>query len=76
MKFLSSRENLTIKSLHKWGADAGRRGQPALLDGLHLCQAWLMHCGFPNLAVFAADRLAEPAIQALVRQLPEALCVA
>jgi TrmH family RNA methyltransferase len=76
MKLLSSRENSTIKSLHKWGTHAGRRGQPVLLDGIHLCQAWLTHSGLPSLAVFDVARLDEPPIQGLIRQLPPALCVA
>lgn len=35
-----------------------REGRPLLLEGIHLCQAWLQHQGAPEIALFDAERLA------------------
>jgi TrmH family RNA methyltransferase len=76
MKHIASRDNPFVKTLRKLAAGAGRRGESVLLDGVHLCQAWLAHYGAPRQAVFDVDKLARPELQDLAAQLPEAACVA
>ena len=41
MKHISSRDNPAVKALARLAGTAGKRGAPVLLDGVHLCQAWL-----------------------------------
>lgn len=75
MKQLTSRANPLFRQLFKLQGGAGRRGEPALLDGPHLCKAWL-DCGkLPIHAVFDDQRLSHPEIAGLVERLPDALCV-
>lgn len=77
MKLVTSRDNPLVKSLRKLAAGtAGRRGEAALLDGVHLCQAWLERRGVPEQAVFDADRLDRPELRALAASLPERACLA
>ena len=45
MKHISSRDNPAVKALVKLAGAVGKRGAPVLLDGVHLCQAWLQHHG-------------------------------
>ncbi|VFR48718.1 23S rRNA (guanosine-2'-O-) -methyltransferase rlmB [plant metagenome] len=76
MKALSSRENPRYKALRALAGNAGRRGEATLLEGVHLCQAWLDR-GLPVVqAIFDADRLAQPALAALAARVPEAQAVA
>ncbi len=75
MKHIASRENPLVKDLHRIAAAAGRRDAPALLDGVHLCQAWLQHHGAPARALFDAQRLDRPELAALAAQLPPECCV-
>ena len=70
MKHVASRENPLFKSLLRTAGHAGRRGEPALLEGVHLCQAWLQHAGPPALAVFDAERADRPELAALLGGLP------
>ena len=60
MKHISSRDNPAVKALVKLAGLAGRRGASVLLDGVHLCRAWLDHHGLPEQAVFDAERLTSP----------------
>ncbi|MDH0739152.1 TrmH family RNA methyltransferase [Achromobacter spanius] len=76
MKHISSRENPAVKALAKLAGTAGKRGAPVLLDGVHLCQAWLQHHGAPDQAIFDVDRLSQPDIAALAAAVPEARCLA
>ncbi|WP_332607663.1 TrmH family RNA methyltransferase [Achromobacter sp. ESBL13] len=76
MKHISSRENPAVKALAKLAGTAGKRGAPVLLDGVHLCQAWLHHHGAPDRAIFDVDRLAQPDIAALAAAVPDARCLA
>jgi len=76
MKHISSRDNPAVKALIKLAQGAGRRGAPALLDGVHLCEAWLAHGGVPVQAVFDVARLDQPAIAALARAVPPERCLA
>lgn len=76
MKLISSRENPSVKALNKLAGTAGKRGALVLLDGVHLCQAWLDHFGAPDQAIFDHDRLDHAEIAALVRQVPQERCLA
>lgn len=75
MKQVSSRANPLFRQLFKLQGAAGRRGEPALLDGPHLCKAWLDCENLPIHAVFDEQKLAHPEIAALVARLPDDLCV-
>ena len=71
MKTLTSRSNPLYK---QWLSDlrqAGRRGQAAWLEGVHLCEAWLQHCGQPTWALFSEEHMSEPEIAALMRAVDE-----
>jgi TrmH family RNA methyltransferase len=74
MKHIASRDNPLVKGLQRVAAAAGRRDAQVLLDGVHLCQAWLRHHGVPVRALFDAARLDRPEIDALVRALPAQVC--
>lgn len=76
MKHISSRDNPAVKALAKLAGTAGKRGAPVLLDGVHLCQAWLQHYGAPDQAVFDIERLPQPDIAALAASVPDARCLA
>ena len=76
MKSISSRDNPLVKTLRKSAAGGGRRGEPVLLDGVHLCQAWLQHHGAPEYAVFDEEKLQRPQLQALAGRLPASACIA
>jgi len=76
MKPISSRDNPLVKTLRKSAAGGGRRGEPVLLDGVHLCQAWLQHHGAPEYAVFDEEKLQRPELQALAGQLPASASIA
>lgn len=71
MKLISSRDNPRVKALHKLRESSGKRGAQVMLDGVHLCQAWLERHGAPAQAIFDSDRLEHPEIQALIQRLPE-----
>ncbi len=75
MKEIASRDNPRYKALRGIAAQAGRAGQPAVLEGVHLCQAWLTHRGLPELAVFDLERQHEPALAALRQAVPAQACI-
>jgi TrmH family RNA methyltransferase len=75
MKHIASRENPLIKSLQRVATGAGRRESQVLLDGVHLCQAWLSHYGAPVRALFDVARLDRPEIARLADALPKEVCV-
>jgi len=76
MRHVISRDNPIVKTLRKLAGGTGRRGEPVLLDGVHLCQAWLDQHGAPREAVFDAERLDRPELRALAARVPESRCVA
>lgn len=76
MKLVTSRDNPIFKGLRKTAQAAGGAREPQLLiDGPHLCEAWLDRHGEPVRAIFDTDRLDVPALSALRARLPEALCL-
>ncbi|AHV93829.1 TrmH family RNA methyltransferase [Bordetella holmesii] len=76
MKLITSRENPAVKALHRLAEQAGRRGAPVLLEGVHLCQAWLARHGAPQQAVFDAERLDQPELADLARRVPQDVSLA
>jgi len=70
MKQIASRDNPQFKQLQRLAQHAGRRGEPAILEGVHLCQAWLAEAGPPAWAVFDAGRVQQPELAALLAAVP------
>jgi len=69
---ITSRANPAYKSLQRLTTRAGQRGALALLEGVHLCQAWLARQGPPAQAVFDAERINRPELAALLAAVPPA----
>jgi len=75
MKRIASRDNPQIKALRRLAAAGGRAGERVLLDGVHLCEAWLARRGPPLLAVFDLARLERPELARLVAAVPAQRCL-
>ncbi|MEO6958797.1 MAG: RNA methyltransferase [Burkholderiaceae bacterium] len=56
MKHIDSRDNAQFKQLVRL-VDGKDAGLGLVLEGIHLCRAWLRHVGRPEQAVFDAERL-------------------
>lgn len=67
MKTITSRDNTLYKELKRLSAhsQARRKAGRTLLDGVHLCQAYLQRGGMPLLCVVAEASLALPDVQAM-----------
>lgn len=70
LRSIQSRDNAQYKLLKQWAssAQARRKAGMTLLDGVHLCEAWLQHRGVPALCVVAESALGHPEVAALVAQ--------
>ncbi len=70
LRSIQSRDNAQYKQLRQWAssAQARRKSGMTLLDGVHLCEAWLQHRGVPALCVVAESALSQPEVAALVAQ--------
>ena len=70
LRSIQSRDNAQYKQLKQWAssAQARRKSGMTLLDGIHLCEAWLQHRGMPALCVVAESALGHPEVAALVAQ--------
>lgn len=70
LRSIQSRDNAQYKQLKQWAssAQARRKSGMTLLDGIHLCEAWLQHRGMPALCVVAESALSHPEVAALVAQ--------
>jgi TrmH family RNA methyltransferase len=70
MKTITSRENAAYKLFRQLAtsSQARRKAGQTLLDGVHLCQAWLQLRGQPAHCVVAEGALAHPEARALVDQ--------
>ena len=70
MKPISSRDNPLYKELKQLAtsSQARRKVGRTLLDGVHLCEAYLQHLGMPALCVTAQSAMANPEVLALVAQ--------
>lgn len=81
MKRLSSRANPLYKRLQRLAAGHAERaeshdaaGQAVLLEGIHLCQAWLEHHGAPEIALFDEEKLeSHPEVHALAAAVTSSL---
>jgi len=70
MKTISSRENPLFKELKLLASSsqARRKAGRTLLDGVHLCEAYLQQVGKPSLCVVAEAAQAHPEVAALVQR--------
>ena len=70
LRSIQSRDNPQYKQLKPWAssAQARRKSGMTLLDGIHLCQAWLTHRGVPALCVVAESALSDPEVAAILAQ--------
>lgn len=70
LRSIQSRDNPQYKQLRQWAssAQARRKSGMTLLDGVHLCEAWLMHRGVPVLCVVAESALSHPEVAAILAQ--------
>jgi len=73
MKHIASRDNPQFKQLQRLAQQAGRRGERALLEGVHVCQAWLASNRLPELAIFDAEKLHRPEVASLLNALDRVL---
>jgi TrmH family RNA methyltransferase len=71
MKTITSRDNAQYKELHKLAgsSQARRKAGRTLLDGVHLCQAWLQLRGLPEQCVVSETALQNPEVADIVGQL-------
>jgi len=74
MKTITSRENPTYKELKQLAGSSSsrRRAGRTLLDGVHLCQAWLELRGMPVQALVSESSLTNPEVAALVQRCEDA----
>lgn len=70
LRSIQSRDNPQYKQLKQWAssAQARRKSGMTLLDGVHLCDAWLTHRGVPALCVVAESALGHPEVAAILAQ--------
>lgn len=70
LRSIQSRDNAQYKQLRQWAssAQARRKSGMTLLDGIHLCEAWLRHRGMPALCVVAESALSHPEVAAILAQ--------
>lgn len=70
LRSIQSRDNAQYKQLRQWAssAQARRKSGMTLLDGIHLCEAWLQHRGMPALCVVAESALSHPEVAAILAQ--------
>ncbi|MGE5650739.1 MAG: TrmH family RNA methyltransferase [Bacillota bacterium] len=85
MKAISSRENPLYKELKLLASNphARRKAGRTLLDGVHLCEAYLQHDGLPPLCIVSEDSVGHAEVASIVQRceavraqcivLPEAL---
>lgn len=68
MKLISSRENPLYKELKHiaTNSQARRKAGRTLLDGVHLCEAYLRHVGMPSLCVVGENARSHPEVAAIV----------
>ena len=73
LQSITSRDNALFKELRllATSSQARRRAGRTLLDGVHLCEAYLQHAGMPQLCIVGSSAQAHPEASALL-----ALCEA
>jgi TrmH family RNA methyltransferase len=77
LKAISSRDNPLYKELKHLATNsqARRRAQRTLLDGVHLCSAYLSRCGQPALCVVGDGAQANPEVAAVLARCAGAQCI-
>lgn len=70
MKQISSRDNPLYKEIKllATSSQARRKVGRTLLDGVHLCEAYLQHVGKPLLCAVSNEALAHPEVDTLIKQ--------
>ena len=70
LKPIRSRDNPQYKALRQLAtsASARKKARQTLLDGIHLCQAWLAHQGAPALCVVSETACADVEVAAIVAE--------
>ena len=70
LKPIRSRDNPQYKALRQLAtsASARKKAGQTLLDGIHLCQAWLAHQGAPALCVVSETACADVEVAAIVAE--------
>ena len=78
MKHISSRDNPLYKQLTRLVRGKREKNESGhvmpyvVLEGIHLCQAWLQHVGVPEAALFDLQKLeTQTELQSLSHQLPD-----
>lgn len=75
MRHIDSRDNAQFKQLARL-ADGKDSDLGRLIEGIHLCRAWLRHVGPPERAIFDAERMQViPELIELAANLPSGLCM-
>lgn len=77
IKAISSRDNPLYKELKHLAtsSQARRRAQRTLLDGVHLCSAYLSQCGLPPLCVAGESARDNPEVSALLERCAATQCI-
>lgn len=67
-RVISSRDNPQYKQIRQLAtsAQARRKAGMTLLDGVHLCEAWLQHRGAPNLCIAGENARAHPEVAQII----------
>jgi TrmH family RNA methyltransferase len=70
MKTITSRDNALYKDLKQLAtsSQARRKAGQTLLDGVHLCQAWLQQRGAPRHCIVAESALRDPEVAAVLAE--------
>ena len=77
VKFISSRDNPLYKELKQLAtsSQARRRARRTLLDGVHLCSAYLAQRGLPALCVAGESAQSNPEVAAVLARCRDTHCV-
>jgi TrmH family RNA methyltransferase len=77
MKTITSRENALYKELKLLASNsqARKKSGKTLLDGVHLCVAYLQHCGLPQLCVVAESALQNREVQSVLESCALITCI-
>ena len=69
-KLISSRDNPRYKQVRQLAAStqARRKAGQCILDGIHLCRAWLDQVGLPRTCVVGESARSNPEVEAIVNQ--------
>ncbi len=70
VRSISSRENPQYKQLKQLAgsAQARRKAAQTVLDGVHLCEAWLQHKGTPALCVVSDSAQSNPEVAKIIAE--------